>query len=354
MKLLSLSPFSTGSGSVFPFNSRIMDVLREAADAGGAGAGGGTGDQGTSYDQSQGGQRGGSDRGGRSSQQQRGSGSGSGTATAYRLTDDSIVDLDGSGKGVKWSEARAAYVPKADHDKLRGTFDQSRDFLMSEATRLDKLQTQLNERERAMRSGSQQQQQSAKQDIAEELAGMGLIDGNAAARIVKELRAQGLAPLAQAFASQQKMMAGMRTEIDQLKQGLGPAAADQQSRQFDGHITGLMAKIPDIKGLSQPLSAYAAKHPVIKEILTDLWSSYDPKTWTEADFTKMAAARIEGLINLLREDQKHAVESAQQKKRQFFNSRNGNAHPSGQGGYQHMRGMDIARESGLFDTGNRQ
>jgi len=321
------------------------DVGAGAGGDGGAspsdGGGAGAGDQGgTGYERAQGGR---SSQRGFDSRQPR-----TDSATPYKLTNDSLVDL-GDGKPVKWSEAQQRYVPKAEHDRYRQAFDGSRQMLLDEGARLDKLAAALDARERAARAGGQQQQQAAKQDIVEELGGMGILDGATLARVVKDLRAQGLAPLATAFTRQQAEMQGMRAEINQLKGAAGPLAQQHQTQQFDQHIDKAIAAIPEVKGLSQPLSVYAAKHSVIREILSDLWLSYDPKTWKMEDFQRMASDRVAALVALVRADQVAAVEGAREKKRKFF-AQGAAAHPSGQGrGFQMMNGAQIARESGLFD-----
>lgn len=319
--------------------SAIQGVLGYPPDAGaGSGVGSTVGQSsgGTAYDTG----------GGTAGSQGRTAGSQQGGATPYQLTDDSLILHEG--KPVKWSDHRAAhFVNKADHDRLNQTFTGSRDLLTNYAKKLDEGYAALEQERQKLRGQGQQQQPQQQRDIVEDLAGMPLLDGQTAARAIKTLRDQGLAPIAQLVAQQASAIQEMRAEMKGLKGTASTLAESHQSAQFEDQITTALKNVGEIKGLSTPVPT---DNPVIRAIASDLWLSYDAKTWKMPEYYKMLNERIAGLVGLVLEDQKKAIGLAKEKKRQFFDPKAGKTQPSGQGGgFKFMNGMQLARESGLFD-----
>lgn len=313
----------------FTGQSAIGSVLGYPPEAG-AGTGGAAGQSGI------GGTVGAVDRG------TGGGGAGSGGGTPYKLTDDSLVDL-GDGKGVKWSEARGSrYVGKDEHEKLSQTFSNSRGLLMEQAKKIDEAWAQVNAARQQLNQGGGNRQPQI--DIAEEIAGLPIVDGASAAKAIKALRDQGLAPIAQLVTQQQASIKALMEEVKGIRGTAGTLAEHHQTKEFDSHVTTALGKVGEIKGLSQPLPS---DNPVVRAIASDLWLSYDPKTWKMDDYHRMLNERISGLVALVLDDQKKAIETAKTKKRTFF-GQGGKVQPNGAQGYKHMSGRDIARESGIF------
>lgn len=315
-------------------------------DVAGDGAGGGS-NNGTPYTAGSGG--GTSDRGAGGVNGQQGQGgnrqpSGQ-TSTPYKLTDDSLLDL-GDGQAKPWRDIRTTqFVNRSEHDSLKKTYDDSRNILMDYAKKLDAGFTELEKQRRAPR----QPQAAAQPDITEELTGMPIVDGQTAAKLVKQLRENGLAPIAQIVAQQQATIKAMQEEMKGVRASTGTLTEHHQSQEFESHISGLLKDLPEVKGLSK----IPADNPTIRAIAQDLWLSYDPKTWTPTEFRKMFAERLGGLVQLLLDDQQKVVKEAKESKRKFFDPRRGSTHPSGQGGgYKHLRGFEIARDSGIFERPN--
>lgn len=321
----------------FSFGYLPLGYLYAPADAGAGSSGVGStagqvdGQRGTSYDT--GGQRG------------TGSGQASG-GTPYELKDDSLILHEG--KPVKWSEHRAAhFVPKTEYDKISQSFGSSRQLLTDYAKRLDEGFAALDTERKKLGKGGQQQQ-AQQVDIADEIAGMPIVDGATAARLVKTLREQGLGPIAQVVTQQQTAIKALTEEIKAIRGTAGTLAEHHQSQEFESHVAEALTKVGEIKGLPADIPL-PKDNATLKAIASDLWLSYDPKTWKLPDYHRMLNERLSGMVALVRELDKQAIAGAQEKKRKFFNPTAGRAQPSGQQGYKHMSGRDIAKESGLWD-----
>lgn len=325
---------------VLPFY-RSMDAGSGGGQSGANGTGGGFG---TMYP-SQGDR--GADRG--AGDQGRGAGGGvdRGGSTPYQLTDDSEIVWDG--KPAKWKDIRSAhFVPKSDHDAVVKRGEDARTMLTDYARKLDQGFAEL---QRQRTAASHQQPRQPQTDIADELAAMPILDGQTAAKVVRALREQGLGPIAQIVGQMQATIKAQQDDLKAIRTGMTSLTEREQTQQFDSKLSGLLKGVKEVKGLARlPID-----NPIVKEIAADLYLSYDPKSWNDGDFHKMLTERLEGLVQLVLEDQKYAVEQAKQKRRTFFDVNRGAARPgSGASAPRFMRGHDIARESGLWDKAANQ
>jgi hypothetical protein len=305
----------------------------------------GAGSGGTAYDTGAGA---GSGTGGRGAGAGAGAGAGSGGGTPYDLKDDSLILHEG--KPVKWAEHRAShFVPKSEHDKVLTQFTGARDVLQNYAKKLDDGFASLEAERKKLGQGGGRRQQQQEPDIADELAALPIVDGASAAKAIKALRDQGLGPIAQIVAQQQATIKQLSDQFRSLQGTAGTLAEHHQSQEFESHITEALKHVGEVKGFS---GALPADNPTIRSIASDLWLSYDPKTWKLPEFHKMLNERIAGIIALVRESDTRAVAEAKEKKRTFFDPKTGRAHASGEQSYKHMNGRDIAKMSGLFDRQN--
>lgn len=281
----------------------------------------------------------------------RGTGSGSGSTggggTAYKLSDDALVDL-GDGKPVKWGEARGSrYVPKEDHERYVQTFQSARPMLESYARQLDEGFARLRQAEQVAQRGGQQGR-PAQRDITEEIAELPILDGAAGARMIKALREQGLAPIAQMLTTQQGQIQQLSQALNQVRGATGQVYARHQDQDFEAHVTDNLKELGEIKGIG----TIDTSNPTVRELMKDLWGAYDAKTWTIPEYRRMAKDRIEGFVQLVLDAQRKQVERAKEQRRSFFNPNRGGGTPSGQPSYRHMDGLALARESGIFDRSN--
>lgn len=276
----------------------------------------------------------------------RGAGGGAGGAgsTPYKLTDDSMVDL-GDGKATKWSEARGnRYVPKEDHDRYVKTFESAKPMLESYAKQLDEGYARLRQLEAKAQGGGPGAVQ-ARKDLAEEIESLPVLDGAAGAKMIRDLRSQGLAPIAQMVASQQAQIKALTDQLNGIRGTTGVLSEQHQNQNFENHVTENLRELGEIKGIG----TLDVNDPTVRDLAKDLWGAYDAKTWTIPEYRKMLHARIEGFVQLVTKAQRANVEKAKENKRKFFDTRSGGGNPSGERGYKHMSGLDLARESGLFD-----
>ncbi len=272
-----------------------------------------------------------------------GAGTGGGGGTPYKLTDDALVDL-GDGKPTKWGEARGSrYVPKEDHDRYVKTFDAARPMLESYARQLDEGFARLRQAEQAGQRG--QGNRPAQRDITEEIAELPILDGAAGARMIKALREQGLAPIAQMLTTQQGQIQQLSQALQQVRGATGQVYERHQSQDFETHVTDNLKELGELK----TVGSIDPSNPTVRELAKDLWGAYDAKTWTIPEYRRMLKDRIEGFVQLVLDSQKKQVERAKEGRRAFFNPNRGGGSPSGEVGYKHMNGLDLARASGIFD-----
>lgn len=321
---LSFSPYftayDTGAGAGGAGSESLSSSDR------GAGPGAGTGDRGTG------------DRGA------GGGGRGTGGGTPYKLSDDSMVDL-GDGKPVSWKEARSSrFVPKEDHDRFVSTFNSTRPMLESYAKQLDEGFARLRQLEAKAKQGGAEGMQ-ARKDIADELESLPVLDGAAGARMIRELRAQGLAPIAQQLMAQAGQIKQLTDRLSQMGGTTGVLADRYQNQEFESHVTENLKELGEVKGIG----TIDTNNPIVRELAKDLWGAYDAKTWTVPEYRRMLKERIEGFVTLVLESQKKQIEVAKDKKRAFFNPAKGGGQGSGDRQYRHLSGLELARESGMFD-----
>ena len=328
--------------------SAIADVLSHPADAG-AGSGGtaDAGSGGTPY----------SGGGGSAGSQGQGQGAGSGGGTSYHLTDDSMVHF-GDGKAVRWADHKSSLMPREEYDrgvnflmKVAESFDQ-RGGGQRQGQQGQPRQGQQGQGQGQYPRGQQQQQQGqqrqAARDPFEGLEDQAVVDGRTVAKIGRQLVQEGLAPLGQAMQQIGAKMEAMEGRLAKAEGAAGAWGEQQANGEFERHIDGVLAKVPEIKGLG----VIDPKSDIVREIARDIWLSHDQKDPTlMREFPKMVEQRLTQLFSAFTKMQQSFVQQSQQKQRQFFNPNKGSATGTGDGEYRHMTGKDIAamaKESGMF------
>lgn len=309
----------------------------------GSGAGGSETGQ-SSQGQGQGGgsgsgqqQQQGADRGGTG-------GGGGGGGTPYKLTDDAVIDF-GDGKPVAWKDARTSrFVPKEDHDKYVQSFQSARPMLESYAKQLDEGFAKL--RAAQAQGQGQNTRTAAPRDIADEIAELPILDGQAGARMIKALREQGLGPIAQMLTTQQGQIKQLTDRLTTMQGATSTVFERHQNQDFETHVTDNLKQLGELK----TIGAIDVNNPAVRELAKDLWGAYDAKTWTIPEYQRMLKERIEGFVTLVLESQKKQVTAAKEGRRKaFFNPNRGGGNPQGDRGYAHMDGLGIARASGIFE-----
>lgn len=256
---------------------------------------------------------------------------GAGAPQTYKLTDDSMVDF-GDGKAMKWSEARSTrYVD-------RGAYDRGVKFLEGEAAKLEKS---WEEYRKGTGPKPQPQQGAAKVDILDEIKDLSVIDGATASKLVRALREEGLGPLAQVVSQMHAKMVALEKQVGSAGAVTGHIAEQHQSAAFEQQLTNVLGGLGQIKGLPDGAQIDAAD-PFIREMAKDVYLSHDQNTWRQGEYEKMLKARIEGAVSLTRALDKKALETAKTKRRQFFDPSRGAGRPSGEAGYKHLNGSQMA------------
>ena len=317
----SYQTFDAGSGS-----GAAGDSSRSAA---GQGAGSGAGDP-----QGAGG---------------TGTGGGAHGGAPYRLSDESLIDF-GDGKPVKWSEARASrYVDKSQYDDYVSRWNEGVKFLSGVAKMYDERggqgqgqgQGQGRGRQQGQQQGQQGQQGRLQPMDLDELSGMPVVDGATIAKLARNLQDTQLAPIGNLLQQMSTQLQTQGKQLDALRGATGTLADDYSRKEFDGILTSGLKSLPEIKGLK---GVIPADDPDIRALAEDVFLSHDQKDPNlRREFPAMVAKRLEATVRIVRALDKAAAEEATANRRRFPNFNRGAASGSGQGGYRHQSGTDLAR-----------
>lgn len=249
------------------------------------------------------------------------------------------MDL-GDGQAVRWSDLtsgeKARFVS-------RESYDRGVSYLEQVAGQLDKREQQLLQRLTA----AQQGQTAAggnlpPTDPFAEIEGMAIIDGKTLANMARKLSRDGFGQLAQAIT-------GLASKVTALEKSHGTTAQHTQQltdrdyqQQFDRAITGVLGKLPPIKGLPDGVTMDTAS-PFLRDLAANLWLSHEQDSWRAGEFEKMLSQQIETAIAFVRTLDKAAVEQGNERRRRFLSNPNrGGARPSSEPGYRHQTGGDLA------------
>lgn len=267
-----------------------------------------------------------------------GASGGTGAAAAVKLTADSLVDF-GDGKPVKWSEATARengrFVAREDYD--RGV-----KYLEQVAGNLDTREQQLiNRLQNAQQGRNAQGGELQPTDPFATLEGEAIIDGKTLANLARQLVRDG-------FGRQAQIIAGLAQKVTALEKGNGQLAqqtsqlTDRDYREkFDQAVTDVLTKLTP-EGLPQGVTINP-QDPFLRELAADTWYSHDENSWKRGEYETLLGARIKSAVEFVRRLDKGAVEYGNKRRQDFLrNPRKGNGTPSGQSGYRHQNGTDLA------------
>lgn len=269
---------------------------------------------------------------GQQSAGQQGAGDAGAGAAALKLTDDSLVDF-GDGKPVKWSEARESrFIP-------RERYDRGVEYLTGEARRLEDAWQKYYRGEGRKPTQPQPSQQQAPNPM-DEVRGLPVIGGEHLDKIVQHLYNQGLGPIAQAVAAIAQKNSQLEQRLQQVAGTTGSLAERDLTANFEQDVTKAITEVGEIKGLGM----LDPKNDALREFAKDVYLSHDQNSWKPGEFTKMVKARIEGVFALVKSMQKAEVEaSKERRKAAFLNPQRGAGTGSGEPGYKHQTGTDLAR-----------
>lgn len=253
-------------------------------------------------------------------------GGGGTPASHYKLTDDSLVDL-GDGKPVKWGEARTSRFMD------RGQYDRGVEFLTSMARQLD-----AQHRQRQAPSQQQQQQQrpqapqGPRPDPYADLEQMPVVDGRTLAKMAREMREQGLGPIASMMGQFATRMQQLEGQFQQSSRITGSLAEQHQATEFEGIIDKTLQGLAEIKGLQGKIPH---DDKDLRELVKDVYLSHnqnDPNLMRE--LPGLVKNRLETAVRVIRAMDKQAHTDAEGRRKSFFDPKRGSGAPTGQGKYQ--------------------
>lgn len=292
LKLLNLIPF--------------FDVADGGSGGGAGGAGGGAGDPGTG-------------------------GAGGGGAAPHKFDPGASYDF-GDGKPVKGSDYMAKFMPVE-------KFNQGRDFLMKEATRLENLYGKLlpnGQRQAQTQQQQQNQQQQRRGNPMEKFENASVVDGKMLSEAYKAMSEGDIAPMTAALQKVAQVVASQQAKIQSLEKGYGSINEQHASTDYKRKLTGGVESL----GFSPEM---LKAHPILNDIAEDVYLSHDPRDPNlDKEFGPMLKARVDSMIKFVRALDKAKLEEARNQKRVFMRP-GGNGTPGKEQGYKHENGTSLAR-----------
>lgn len=272
-----------------------------------------------------------------------GAGGDSGNA-AVRLSDEDLFD-PGDGKPVKFGDWKKGYVPRGDLDSMSQRYSQGRDYLLSEAKRVEGAWTQLASVLRAQ--GHSQAGKGGPQDPIAKYKDLAVVDGNTLNEAYQALRDGDLKPMQQTLQQQQKVIESLMAQVKGLSGSVGSHNETNAEQSYQRSLESAIHNL-NIPGLDLSSAEIKPHLDIVREIADDVYRSHDPNDPNYArEMPGILRTRMEGLLKLATAISKVKVTAAKDEKRRFMRP-GGNASPSNGKPYQHENGRALARR--FFDS----
>lgn len=252
-------------------------------------------------------------------------GAAGGTSQVWKPSDDALVYDDDGTTPIKFSEWRSKrYVPRDQFDRILPTVSQ--------------IAADLDKREAALRTRSQQQQTQQRTDPYAELRNQQFVDGKTAAGLMEALEGK-LGPSFKAIAEGYQRQ---QAEIAQLRTMNGPLVEQRQAQEFESYLDTAHKAVlqTPIKGM--PEGATIEMSPLLREMQRDLYLSHQQDSWTRGEFEKAWKQRLEAVIEASRKAQQAAVQMSRDRLSKFYNPARGAGNPSGKQSDRQLTNQEFA------------
>lgn len=311
----------------YPFHDDLRSprpFVRLQSGGGGEGGQGGGGEGG----------RGGGDRGGSGAIRGGGRGSADAGTTPIRLSDDALIQIEGSDKPVTWRDYRAGFVPRDEYDRWNTTRTRATDILIAEARRLDQEAQKIA----AATKGDASRRESRPDPLAD-IRKLPLVDGETLSQLYQRIQTEGIGPIAQVLGKYQQVIGGLLKRIENVEQGVERYSTAETESSFRSKVEDILES-----------AGFDPDDETLHEIARDIFQSWE---WDDEDkeFPEMLLKRLESSKKYWQTSAKREAELKKEEIRKFP-SRRGTATPGKSAQFKFENGSTIAarmKDAGMFD-----